>query len=88
MYVARFSGPGEETFALLEPRDRRRILRCVANIVLDPAPDQFTKIVQWDLGAMYTQYRDHDGYWVLYHVSGNIVWVVACGRGDAYLNVP
>lgn len=73
-------------FSALTPEQRREILRIVAKIQLDPAPDGRVKILMLELGTMYTTYFDYRGYWVTYHIVANVIRVV--GFGDNYPYVP
>ncbi len=72
-------------FAALTPEQRREIIRIVAKIQLDPAPDNRIKIVQWELGTMYTTYFDPRGYWVTYHIVENEIRIMAFGDDFPYV---
>jgi hypothetical protein len=81
VYSVRLTASAEACFARLTPEQRRRIIRIIANVQLDPAPDNHVKFTHYDLGAMYTIYLDHVGYWVLYHVRDQTILVVGVGLG-------
>lgn len=69
-------------YANLRPDQRARIDRIITNIRIDPGPDPPLKTTAWQVGAMYTIYRDHDDYWVIYHLDGSVIWISAVGYGD------
>jgi type IV secretory pathway VirB9-like protein len=74
-------------FAALSPDGRREIVRIVARIQLDPVPDNRVKIVQYELGTMYTTYFDPRGYWVTYHIVDNEIRIVAFGDDFPYVPI-
>ena len=76
-----------QCFAVLTPEQRREIIRIVAKILIDPVPDNRVKIVQWEMGTMYTTYFAPGGYWVTYHVVGNVVRIVAFGNDFPYVPI-
>lgn len=89
MYDVRYVEPSaSRCFAALTPPGRREIIRIVAKIQLDPVPDNRVKIVQWELGTMYTTYFDPRGYWVTYHIVDNEIWIVAFGDNFPYVPLP
>lgn len=81
MYSVRYTKTAEDCFARLSPEQRRAVIRIVANVQLDPIPDDFVKFTFYELGTMYTIYLDHLGHWAVYHVDGNIVSIVIVGAG-------
>ena len=85
MYRVRFTTSGTASYGRLTPDQRRRILRIVGNIQLDPVPDNRLKFTLDALGAMYTIYRDHQGYWVAYHVDGDTINIVGVGVGGPHV---
>lgn len=72
-------------FAALTPEERREIIRIVARIQLDPVPDNRIKIVQFELGTMYTTYFDNRGHWVTYHIVNNTIRIIGFGNNFPYV---
>jgi hypothetical protein len=85
LFGVRFTPTANAAAKALSPDQRRAILRIIAHAQIDPTPDNLTKFTLYQLGAMYTIHRDHQGHWVVYHVVGNEIRVVAVGAGGPYV---
>jgi hypothetical protein len=62
VYTVRFTASANAAIGRLTPPQRRRILRLIGNVQLDPAPDNRSKFTLYELGSMYTICQDHQGY--------------------------
>jgi hypothetical protein len=88
VYTVRFTASATAVFGRLTPEQRRRILRLIGNVQVDPTPDNDSKFTLYELGSMYTICRDHQGYWVVYHVHAQTISVVGVGVGSPYTSPP
>jgi hypothetical protein len=83
LHTASLSRLAEANLALLNPEQRRAILRIIARIERDPTPDYQVK-APYSGGRGELLYLDHRGHWAVYIIVGNQVLVKRVGVGSPY----
>jgi hypothetical protein len=83
LHAASLSRLAEANLALLNPEQRRAILRIIARIEHDPTPDYQVK-APYSGGRGELLYLYHRGHWAVYIIIGNQVLVKRVGVGSPY----